>query len=191
MSEYLKLLVTFAHEITAGLIIVAVALLLSRVLRRLIDTMYKSKHLAPIMARRLQTFRRWAILVVTVLILMQAVGVFGNAWALISAGLAAMAIGFVAAWSMLSNATAALLVLTFRPFRVGDIVELVEPSGTAIGGRVVDMNLMYTTLSVQPAEAEQTDAPQLLHIPNNLFFQKVLRTRSSHERGSKATFFSD
>ena len=91
---------------------------------------------------------------------------------------------------MLSNATAALLILTFRPFRIGDTVELVEPNGTAIGGRVVDMNLMYTTLSVQPAEAEKPEPYQYLHIPNNLFFQKMLRTRSSHERGSKATFFA-
>jgi len=190
MSDYLKMFSTFAHEFAAGVIIVAAALLLSRVLRRLIDKLHESRHLAPIMARRLQTFRRWTILLVTVLILMQALGVFGNAWALISAGLAAVAVGFVAAWSILSNATAALLVLTFRPFRVGDMVELLEPNGAAIGGRVVDMNLMYTTLSVQSAEAEQPVAPQLLHVPNNLFFQRVLRTRSSHERGSKVTFFS-
>ena len=65
-----------------------------------------------------------------------------------------LAVGFVAAWSVLSNATAALLVLTFRPFRLGDIVELVEPGGCAIGGRVIDMNLIFTTLSVEPDSAE-------------------------------------
>ncbi|MBE0622417.1 MAG: mechanosensitive ion channel family protein [Burkholderiales bacterium] len=172
------------------MIIIVVALLLSRMLRRLIVRLHESEHLAPIMARRLQTFRRWTILVVTILILMQAFGVFGNAWALISTGLAAMALGFVAAWSMLSNATAALLLLTFRPFRLGDTVELVEPAGTGVGGRVVDINLMYTILSVPPAEKEPTEAPQLLHIPNNLFFQKIVRTRSTHTRGSKASFFT-
>jgi small-conductance mechanosensitive channel len=190
MPDYLKVLASFAHELAAGVIIVTAALLLSRVLRRLIDRLHKSKHLALTMARRLQTFRRWTILVVAVLILMQALGVFGSAWSLISASLAALALGFVAAWSVLSNATAALLVLTFRPFRLGDTVELVEPGGTAIGGRVVDMNLMYTTLSVQSADGEQADGTQFLHIPNSLFFQKILRTRSSHERGSKGTFFS-
>jgi small-conductance mechanosensitive channel len=190
MPDFIKMLSTFAHELASAVIIVAVALILSVVLRRLINKLRESNHLAPVMARRLQTFRRWTILVLTVLILMQVLGVFGNAWALISAGLAAVALGFVAAWSILSNATAALLVLTFRPFRVGDMVELVEPSGTAIGGRVVDMNLMYTTLSVQPVETDQSKPPQFLHIPNNLFFQKILRTQSTHARGSKVTFFA-
>lgn len=190
ISYYSGILKTFAHELAAGVIVILAAFLLSHVLRRLIARLHDAKHLAPIMARRLQTFRRWTILVVTILVLMQAFGVFGNAWALISAGLAALAIGFVAAWSMLSNATAALLLLTFRPFRLGDTVELVEPAGTAVGGRVVDINLMYTTLSVEPAENDPTEAPRLLHIPNNLFFQKVVRTRSAHTRGSKATFFA-
>ncbi len=190
MFDYLQVLAPLADEAAAALIIIAVALVLSRILSQLIDRLRDSKNLAPIMAGRLQTFRRWTIVTLTVLILMQALGVFGSAWGLISAGLAAVAVGFVAAWSMLSNATAALLVLTFRPFRIGDTVELIEPNGTAIGGRVVDMNLMYTTLSVQPAEAEKPEPPQYLHIPNNLFFQKMMRTRSSHERGSKATFFS-
>lgn len=190
MPDFLQTLAPLVDEAVAALIIVAVALTLSRILRKLIDRLRDSKHLAPVMAGRLQTFRRWTIVLLTVLILMQAVGLFSSAWALISAGLAAVALGFVAAWSMLSNATAALLILTFRPFRQGETVELVEPNGTAIGGRVIDINLMFTTLSVLQEEQPQAEAPQYLHIPNNLFFQKMLRTRSSHERGSKATFFS-
>jgi small-conductance mechanosensitive channel len=189
MSNYLQELKPFADEVAAALIIIATALLLSRILKRLIDRMRNSKHLAPIMAGRLQTFRRWTILSLTVLILMQVVGVFGSAWALISAGLAAVAIGFVAVWSILSNATAAVLILTFRPFRLGDTIELVEPNGTGIGGCVEDINLMYTTLSVRSSQAGQVELPEYIYIPNNLFFQKILRTRSSHERGSKATFF--
>ncbi|OGA14790.1 MAG: hypothetical protein A3H32_16560 [Betaproteobacteria bacterium RIFCSPLOWO2_02_FULL_63_19] len=190
MHEYLPMLAKFAHELVAGAVIVLAAFLVSLILRRLIDRLRAFNHLAPVMARRLQTFRRWTILSVTVLILMQAVGVFGSAWALISAGLAALAVGFVASWSMLSNATAALLILTFRPFRLDDTVELVEPNGTAIGGRVVDVNLMFTTLRIEPSEPAEGETPQFLQIPNNLFFQKILRTRSSRERGSKATFFS-
>jgi small-conductance mechanosensitive channel len=195
MPDYMKTLSLFGHELGASLVIVICALLLSRVLRRLIVTLRVSGHLAPVMAGRLQTFRRWTILILTMLLLMQVLGVFGSAWALISASIAALALGFVAAWSMLSNATAALLILTFRPFRIGDTVELLEPNGSGVGGRVVDMTLMYTTLSVvMTAEElqEQTsqEPPQYLHIPNNLFFQKILRTRSSYARGSKATFFS-
>lgn len=189
MSDYAKMLAPFADEAGMALTIIVVALLLSVAFRRLINSMRDSRHLAPVMARRLQTFQRWTILSLTVLVLMQVLGVFGSAWGLISAALAALAVGFVASWSMLSNMTAALLILTFRPFRVGDTVELIEPSGAAIGGRVVDMSLMYTTLSVEPADGEDAATPRFLCIPNNLFFQKALRTRPAHGRGSEAAFF--
>jgi small-conductance mechanosensitive channel len=198
MSEYLQMIVPFAREVVTVVAILIVALVCSSVLRRLIDRQREAKRVGATMAGRLQKIRQSVIVVLTVLVLMEALGVFGSAWALISTALAALAVGFVAAWSVLSNATAALLVLTFRPFRLGDSVELVEPGGSAIGGRVIDMNLMYTTLSVEPdstgpsalEDKESVQTPQFLRIPNNLFFQKILRTRSLHSWDSKATFFS-
>jgi small-conductance mechanosensitive channel len=198
MSEYLQLIAPFAREVVATTAILVAALVLSSVTRRVIDQQREARHLRASMARRLQKLRRWAIVSLTVLALMEVLGVFGSAWALVSAALAALAVGFVAAWSVLSNATAALLVLTFCPFRVGDRVELVEPSGDAIGGRVIDMNLMYTTLSAEPDSKEPSASDgdgdmqrvQLLRIPNNLFFQRILRTRSAHDWDSRARFFS-
>lgn len=190
MFGFLKTYAPVLDDLTADLIIVAAAMLLSAFLGRVIKRLRGSKHLSPVMAGRLQTFQRLTILFLTVLILMQVSGVFGSAWAMISAGLAAIAIGFIAAWSILSNATAALLVLTFRPFRIGDTVELIETNGAGVGGQVVDMNLMYTTLSLQSADGEQTTHDQFLQVPNNFFFQRILRTRSSYKSDSKATFFS-
>ena len=51
MSDYLGMLTAFAHELAAGLIVVMVAVLLSLVLRRLINTLRDSKHLAPVYGR--------------------------------------------------------------------------------------------------------------------------------------------
>jgi small-conductance mechanosensitive channel len=104
-----------------------------------------------------------------------------------------------AGWSVLSNATAAMLLLIFRPFRVGDHVEVLEFSnGYPIGGEVLDMNLMYTTLRAigphtplggTPVELPEGDPP-LVRVPNNLFFQRPLRTQSRHAGDSKLPFFS-
>jgi small-conductance mechanosensitive channel len=190
MFNFLRMNTALFDKVVASVIIIAVALLLSAALGRLIDRLCDSKYLAPLMAGRLQRFRRLTIFSLTLLVVLEVLGVFGSAWAVISAGLAALAIGFIAAWSMLSNATAALLVLTFRPFRLGDKVELLELNGAGLGGQVVDINLMYTTLTVQQEESDQPPDHQFLQIPNSLFFQKVLRTRSPHAPGSKATFFS-
>ena len=190
ISGFLRTYAPVIDELAACLIIVAAAILVSAILRRLINRLRESNYIAPVMARRLQSFQRLAILFLTVLILLQVAGVFGSAWAVISAGLAAIAVGFVAVWSMLGNATAALLVLTFRPFRIGDTVELIESSGAGVGGRVVAMNLMYTTLSLPSVDGEQATEEHFLQIPNSLFFQRILRIRSSHKPDSEATFFS-
>ena len=191
LPDYLIMLKSFARELGAGVIIVLVALLISRVLRRIIHTLQESRSLSNNMGKRLQTFRQRVIVTVTLLVLMQVAGVFDNAWAFISTALLTVALGFVAAWSILSNATAAVLVLILRPFRIGDTVELMDPTGEPMGGKVTDMNLMFTTLTLPPEEGDSPDQPMLLNVPNNLFFQRVLRTRSRHKPDSRAAFFSD
>ena len=191
LPDYLIMLKSFARELGAGVIIVLVALLISRVLRRVIHTLQESRSLSNNMGKRLQTFRQRVIVTVTLLVLMQVAGVFDNAWAFISTALLTVALGFVAAWSILSNATAAVLVLILRPFRIGDTVELMDPTGEPMGGKVTDMNLMFTTLTLPPEEGDSPDRPMLLNVPNNLFFQRVLRTRSRHKPDSRAAFFSD
>ena len=191
LPDYLIMLKSFARELGAGVIIVLVALLISRVLRRIIHTLQESRSLSNNMGKRLQTFRQRVIVTVTLLVLMQVAGVFDNAWAFISTALLTVALGFVAAWSILSNATAAVLVLILRPFRIGDTVELMDPTGAPMGGTVTDMNLMFTTLTLPPEEGDSPDMPAVLNVPNNLFFQRVLRTRSRHKPDSRAAFFSD
>ena len=82
------------------------------------------------------------------------------------------AVAFFAAWSVLSNLFCALLIFTTRVFRIGDLVELVE-NGEKPGlkGRVLDINLVYTTLEETGDAATRTT----LHLPNSLFFQRALR----------------
>jgi len=191
MPEYLLMLKTFTRELGAGFVVVLAAFLLSRILRRLINKLRDTQNLSAAMAIRLQSARQRVIVLVTALVLMQALGIFDNAWAFISAGIAAVALGFVAAWSILSNATAALLIMTFRPFRIGDTLELLDHSGAPMGGRVLDMNLMYTTLGVPPNEDDTPSDRRVMRVPNNLCFQRVLRLRTSHLHDSTATFFAE
>jgi hypothetical protein len=87
-------------------------------------------------------------------------------WTLISAVLAMIAIGFVAVWSVVSNTLCALMLLVCQPFKVGSTVELV---GAGVRGKVVNFNLIYTTL-----RDEQGD---LIEVPNNAFFQQPIRHR--------------
>lgn len=166
-NEYLEQVV---RGIAPSVITIAVALLLYYVVRRSTRALARIKQLTPVMALRLRLTARWLLIGSTTLIVLQQTGVFGQAWAVLSAVAAAIAVGFVASWSVLSNATCALLLLVYRPFRVGDEIELLEPNGVVgVAGRVVDLNLLFTTVH------EASDA--LVRVPNNLFVQKSSRVR--------------
>jgi len=73
---------------------------------------------------------------------------------------------------VLSNIFCTFLILTSRPFRLHDVIELLE-NGEKPGlkGRVVDINLIYTTLQ----ETREDGSDTSLQIPNSQFFQRSIR----------------
>ena len=92
----------------------------------------------------------------------------GGFWAvLVSAG-TIIGAAFVATWAMVSNATADLFLTIWRPFRLGDTVELLPEQ---LKGRAVDRNLMFTALLEEDG--------CVLQVPNNLFFQRIFRVGRS------------
>lgn len=88
-------------------------------------------------------------------------------WTMVSGVLAMVAIGFVAVWSVLSNTLCSMVLLVYQPFSVGNHVEL--PAAN-VRGRVVNFNLLFTTL-----EAEDG---QFVEVPNNTFFQQPIVRRA-------------
>jgi small-conductance mechanosensitive channel len=110
---------------------------------------------------------KWVISIVALVLVFGAFGLnIGGMWGVLSTVLAMVAIGFVAVWSVLSNTLCTLIIMIFRPFAVGDEIEF---AGDPVKGRVIDLNFIFTTLDAGDGTVMQ--------IPNNLFFQKVLRRR--------------
>lgn len=104
---------------------------------------------------------------------LERLGVSGTVlWTAFTGFAAVGAVAFFAAWSVLSNIFCALLIFTTRMFRLDDVVELLE-NGEKPGlrGRVLDINLVYTTLE----ESGTAEAGTTLKIPNSLFFQRAVR----------------
>jgi small-conductance mechanosensitive channel len=64
---------------------------------------------------------------------------------------------------------ASILIVIFRPFGVGDSVEIIGDD--PVFGEVTDLNPVYTTLRARDGS--------ILQVPNNLFFQKALKRHSS------------
>lgn len=93
-------------------------------------------------------------------------------WTAFTGFAAVGAVAFFAAWSVLSNIFCTLLIFTTRPFRLHDYIEVLE-NGEKPGlkGRVIDVNLIYTTL----LETGEGHEGTVLQLPNNLFFQRTVR----------------
>jgi len=156
------------------LLIVAAAWLLRLLVRRLIERVGHRYTLPPeavVGGRRIASFLIYAA---ALLLVLERMGVSGTVlWTAFTGFAAVAAVAFFAAWSVLSNIFCTMLILTTRPFRLYDHVELLE-NGEKPGlrGQVVDINLVYTTLR----ETDDGDgAGTSLQIPNSLFFQRALR----------------
>lgn len=109
---------------------------------------------------------RWLVIGVVAVAALLALGIdLEGLWSTVVAALSLVAIGFVAMWSILSHMLASLLIVVFRPFEVGDRVEVVGDD--PLIGEVVDLNPVYTTL--------RTEDGGTLQVPNNLFFQKAVK----------------
>ena len=146
----------------SALVVVIVVTILYSLAVRGLRQLEKNSKLAPSVVSIGRILMRWIFVVFTLLFVLGEFGILQNVWAAIAAVLAMVAIGFFAVWSVLSNTLCTLLILVYKPFRIGDSIEIPTDS---IKGKVIDLNLMFTTLLREDDE--------MIQIPNNFFFQKA------------------
>jgi small-conductance mechanosensitive channel len=126
---------------------------------------------------------KWGLTVVVLLTVMQQFGVSVHTlWTALSAVFVMLAVGFIAMWSVLSNVLCALFLVVFAPFRIGDRIEIIEVAAKeadkrGLRGKVSGMDLIYTTL------LDEGDR-STIRVPNNLLFQRAIRTISGADTRS-------
>lgn len=165
--------------ITLGMqvvLIVAVALLVRALLRRFIRRMGELHRLPPELVIGALRVGGFVIFASAALLVLDRLGVSGPVlWTAFTGFATVAAVAFFAAWSVLSNIFCSLLLFTTRPFRLHDHIELLESGDKpGLGGEVMDINLIYTTLR---DTAPESPAGSLMRVPNSLFFQRVIRVR--------------
>lgn len=185
MQNMKNFLPDWAHPwidvITLGLqiaLIVFAALLLRALLNRFINRLGADKHLPLEMVVGSRRLSSVLIFGAALLLVLDRLGVSGMVlWTAFTGFAAVAAVAFFAAWSVLSNIFCALLIYTTRPFGLHDHVELLESGDKpGLGGEVMDINLIYTTLKELPPEGGE---PSWLRVPNSLFFQRMMRLRTT------------
>lgn len=169
VQDWLDLIVPGAQI----LLILLAAWALQRVLRRLFSHAAERYGLPHALRTSVNGLIRWTILASALLLVLERLGVSASVlWAAFTGFATVGAVAFFAAWSVLSNLFCALLIFTVRPFKLGDTIELLDTAEKpGARGRVVDINLLYTTLQ----DGAPPHAGALLQIPNALIFQRVVR----------------
>ena len=155
-----------------ALILVA-AWLLQNLLGRLLTRAGRHYQIPLELQMPIHGLMRWTIFAATLLLVLERLGVSATVlWTGFTGFATVGAVAFFAAWSVLSNLFCAFLIFTVGPFRRGDTIELLDTAEKpGAKGRVVDINLLYTTLE----DATRGQTGVLLQIPNALIFQRVLR----------------
>ena len=169
MQDWLEIIIPGAQIV----LIVLAAWLLQHALRRLVQRATTRYQLPDELAGVLNGLVRWIIMASALLLVLERMGVSATVlWTAFTGFATVGAVAFFAAWSVLSNLFCALLIFTVRPYRIGDHIEVLD-TAEKVGaiGRVVDINLLYTTLE----DHSTTHGTAWLQIPNALIFQRVVR----------------
>lgn len=156
----------FVRHTVVIVALVVVGLAIYYVAKLLLKRAVRSRRIPEPVAVVVRLLVRWSIIAAVVVFALQDLGLAQGAWALLSAVIAAVAIGFFAVWSTLANFMSTLLLLVFRPFKVGDEVELLPDN---IKGKVIDLTFMFTSLRGADGRIYQ--------VPNLFFFQKIVACR--------------
>src|SRR6516165_6086633 len=161
------------------LFFVLIALLLSRALRLAVrSALAREAHLDRTTVMFLQQFGIAVIWVATLILYAHLIPVLrslGTAL-LTGASIASVVIG-LAAQSTLGNLVAGVAITLYRPFRLGDRLQVTAPTGTEIGN-VETLSLGYTTL--------RTDDARFVVLPNSIAASQVIINLSASQTHTPA-----
>ncbi len=176
LNAFKALLPHLAEVVPSALFVVIAAIAANFILGRSLTLLSEKTRLGSDYIAPFRRVIRWGVTLGALVILLGLFGFnLGGLWGFASTLLAAIAIGFVALWSVLSNFLCTLLILVYHPFAVGDEIEF---AGEPVRGKVIDLNFTFTTLRAEDGF--------LLQVPNSLFFQKVIKRRPGNSTISLA-----
>jgi small conductance mechanosensitive channel len=177
---------TFVGAIAYLVLFCALAALLSRALRLAIRTAVSHTPVEHVDRTATNFLRQLGVLMIWVFVLTLYAHLIPDLRALGTAMLAGASVASIviglAAQTTLGNLVAGISIIIYRPFRLGDLLQISAPTGTEIG-TVEALSLGYTILSTQ-------DGRRVI-VPNSLAITQVAVNLNAftHQTGSFALNF--
>lgn len=142
----------YVPNLIGGIIVLVIGLLVIKFFRRFMNRLLTKKpDMDPTLIQFLKDVGTWALRIVLLIVVINQLGVETTAFAAML-GAAGLAIGLSLQGS-LSNFAGGVLIIVFKPFRVGEYVEV-----QGEGGTVNEIQILYTRLL--------TPNNQVVYIPN-------------------------
>ncbi|CAO97858.1 small-conductance mechanosensitive channel MscS [Erwinia tasmaniensis] len=136
------LLIGYVVNIVAAIVIMTVGMVAARFIAKTANRLLVARHIDPTVADFLSGLVRYGIIAFT---LIAALGRVGVETASVIAALAAASLAFaMALQGSLGNLAAGVLLVTFRPFRAGEFVDLGGVSGTVLQVQIFSSTLRST-----------------------------------------------
>jgi small conductance mechanosensitive channel len=158
---------TYGVPVIKALVILFIAFLLASWARRLILGGLTRAKLDITLAKFLSNAAKWGILVLAILMVLSVFGIQTASFAVVIGALG-LAIG-LAFQGTLSNVASGMMLLIFRPFKVGDVVNL---AGTVC--KVDEIQLFFTTVD--------TFDNRRVIIPNSKIFGEIIENITYHPK---------
>ncbi|QJT82487.1 small-conductance mechanosensitive channel MscS [Kosakonia sp. MUSA4] len=133
------LLLSYAVNIVAAIAIIIVGMIVARIVSNTVNRVMVARHIDATVADFLSALVRYGIIAFTLIAALGRVGV-QTASVIAVLGAAGLAIG-LALQGSLSNLAAGVLLVTFRPFRSGEYVDL-----GGVAGTVLQVQIFSTTM---------------------------------------------
>lgn len=133
------LLLSYAVNIVAAIAIIIVGMIVARMISNTVNKLMRARHIDATVADFLSALVHYGVIAFTLIAALGRVGV-QTASVIAVLGAAGLAIG-LALQGSLSNLAAGVLLVTFRPFRSGEYVDL-----GGVAGTVLQVQIFSTTL---------------------------------------------
>lgn len=133
------LILSYAVNIVAAIAILIVGMIIARIISNTVNRLLRARHIDATVADFLSALVRYGVIAFTLIAALGRIGV-QTASVIAVLGVAGLAVG-LALQGSLSNLAAGVLLVTFRPFRTGEFVDLGGVMGT-----VLHVQIFSTTL---------------------------------------------
>lgn len=165
-EAFIARLLAFLPNIISAAIIIVLAMLLIKILRRPINALLKRTHLDEVAVNYIHRTNTIVIWVLAVIMVLDKLGVpVGSLLAMLAAVGAAIALAIK---DNLSNFASGMVLLFTKPFKAGDFIEVEGTSGT-----IREIELVHTYLD--------TTSNTLVAIPNSKMMTATITNYSTHE----------